>query len=112
MDIGMRRILLIADATIGNDFIRNEELGSLLMRMQRYTYREILVLKNTQASFMGHQFSDMFTVKAFPKKSIKKAIKNSSMIIYLTDGKSRKRKNSIEKRVRNQITKSIIKIVA
>lgn len=112
MDPYIKRILLVVDSSIGNEFIANEELADQLERYREMPHirPEILLIKNTQAEFKKEVIKEFFTVKAFPRKSIKKAIKLSNTIIYMTDGDQRLRRNSLSRRVSRQISKSIIVI--
>lgn len=109
MDIGISRFLLIIDETIGNEFVKNEELSSLLLRMFRHIKKtEIITIKNTQVCSNRDILREFFTVKPFPRASIKKAIRLSTGVIYLTDGKTRERGNSLYNRVNRLKNKLVI----
>ena len=110
MEAGIKRVLLLVDATIGNNFMKNEELVRTIVRMEVATEarKELLIIKNTQTCMHEELFKYFFVVKKFPRKSMKKAIKLSSSIIYMTDGTYRPRRHSVRAKLLRVKSKSVI----
>lgn len=105
MDTRVKRIFLYVDATIGNDFIYSQEVGDTLLKLKNKHFREVIVVKNTQASHMARVMTDLFVIKEYPRRSIKKALTHSSVLIHVTDGQQRLRKHRVKQKIDNQVDK-------